>query len=94
MNGPGILRIWNTNCDQLTRSKLYELKQRIDMTNEPPDIIAISEVRAKNATLPPSIQEYQLDGYSAEGINIDSSTGRGMITCHQQSKLHYNSAEL
>ena len=75
----GSLKIWTPNCDTLTNDKLEELKCRISMEDEAPDVIALSEVRPKNAKFPRSLVEYQIAGYEMESRNIENTTGRGII---------------
>lgn len=63
----------------LTKEKLTELKCRIKNHSTPPQVIAVSEVKPKNYKRQLTTQEYNLEGYSMETINISEDTGRGMI---------------
>ena len=71
----GEIVIWSTNADVLTKEKLTELKCR----TTPPHVVAISEVKPKNYKRKLTMQEYNLEGYSNEAVNIDKGKGRGMI---------------
>ena len=44
-----------------------------------PDIIAITEVKPKNARFILSNADYKIEGYEAHTHNLDSGTGRGII---------------
>ena len=83
------LVIWSTNADVFNMDKIVELRSRIFAAKYKPDIIAISEVRAKNqrAEISPTI--YNLDGYAQECININGKVGRGMIL-YVRVGLQYN----
>ena len=70
------MRIWSTNADVLTNIKLLELKSQI--TNNAPEIIAVSEVKPKNSKRNLSLVEDKLPGYSAEHESLlvkDKSRG-------------------
>ena len=58
---------------------MEELKCRISMEDGAPDVIALSEVRPKNAKFPRFLVEYQMEGYEMESRNLDNNTGRGII---------------
>ena len=71
------LEVWYTNADVLTQEKLRELKEDIKSSN-PPDIIAITEVKPKYYTRELSEVEYKIAGYSLEHDNLkekDSTRG-------------------
>ena len=51
----------------------------------PPHVVAISEVKPKHNKRKLTMQEYNLEGYSNEAMNIDEGKGRGMILFIQKS---------
>ena len=75
----GEIIVWYSNADVLTKDKLTELKCRINNNSTPPHIIAISEVKPKHFKRKLTLQEYNLEGYSMETINMNENKGRGMI---------------
>lgn len=83
----GQLNIWITNADVLTQEKLLELKSR--MKENPPDLIAISEVKPKNWKYHAELVQYALDGYEMDFVNLNNDTGRGMIM-YISTKLDFN----
>ena len=86
--GP-IVKIWNTNCDQMTVDKLYELRNRIQMEEEPPDIISISEVKNKTRSTATSLEQYKIEGYMMEGQNLENDQGRGLLVYIKEG-MRYN----
>jgi len=68
-----LIKILYTNADQLTTSKMTELKSRIQHEN--PLIIAICEVKPKNSD---KIFDYTIPGYSLHTVNLDTNIGRGI----------------
>ena len=71
--------MWYSNADVLTKDKLTELKCRIKNNSTPPHVIAISEVKPKHFKRQLTLQEYNLEGYSMETINMNENKGRRMI---------------
>ena len=71
-----------TNADQLTSSKISELKERIQL--EKPLVVAVCEIKSKNANILSS-QDYTIPGYSLHPVNIDAH-GRG-IAIYTHSSL-------
>ena len=84
------LKIYYTNCDCLTQSKLMELKVFVDQCN--PDIIAITELYPKNYIFSPDSVHYNIDGYDL--YMSDSSSGRGVgiytKTCLNATILNFD----
>ena len=61
----------------MTKDKIYELKEDIKSGN-PPDIIAITEIKPKNYTRELAKIDYKIDGYRFEEVNLskrDSTRG-------------------
>ena len=82
--------IWYTNADVLTKEKSTELKCRIKNHSTSPHVVAISAVKPKNYKRKLTMQEYNLEGYSNEAMNIDDGKGRGMILfIHNSFRLKY-----
>ena len=54
-----LIRIWYANADTLTKEKIEELKQEI-ISSEPPDVIAITEIKPKNYKRQLSEVEYKI----------------------------------
>ena len=67
------LKIWYTNADTLTPSKLSELESNIKASH--PDIICITEVNPKNSKDDICDEAYNIEGYSM----TKSNAGRGII---------------
>ena len=64
----------------LLGKKIIELKHRIEQDQDPPHIVAISEVKPKYHKRNIDIIEYQLEGYYIEHKNITmDSIGRGLV---------------
>ena len=72
------LHIWYTNADSL-RNKLTELKDRLKSSIHRPDIITITEVKAKNTRFPQTVAEFNIDGYDIFTHNVENTIGRGII---------------
>ena len=66
------------NADSL-RNKLTELKDRINSASPRPDIIAITEAKAKNTHIQQTTAEFTIDGYDTFMHNLENTTGRGII---------------
>ena len=75
-----------TNADSLS-NKMTEFRSRIKNTEKQLDIIAITEVKPKNAKFILSNADYKNEGYEAHTHNLDSGTGRGIII-YVKSKLN------
>ena len=70
--------MWYSNADVLTKDKLTELKCRIKAPLHH-HVIAISELKRKHLKRQLTLQEYNLEGYSMETMNMNDNKGRGMI---------------
>ena len=66
----GLISIWYTNADTLTKDKLQELKEDINASSAP-DIIAITEMKPKNYTKELTRVEYMIDNYIFEPVNLE-----------------------
>ena len=65
------------NADQLTTTKKDELL--IQIQNEKPMIVAITEAKPKNCAKERSIMDYKLENYSLHPINLQpDDPGRGI----------------
>ena len=62
------------NADQLTSSKMIEVKKIIEGKN--PLIVAVSEVKRKNSK-ERSMMDYEILGYSLHPVNLSTAIGRG-----------------
>ena len=71
------MRVLFTNADQLTTSKMAELRVRVNQ--EKPHILAVSEVKIKNPRKEHASEDYTISGYSLHPINLDKSSGRGIL---------------
>ena len=69
------LKVMFTNADQLTPSKMVELKKQIEI--EKPLIVAVSEVKSKNY-VDYSTMDYNIPGFSLHPVNLDTNIGRGI----------------
>ena len=69
------------NADQLTTSKMAELRTRIQQVK--PMIVAISEVKPKNSR---ERHVYDIPGFTLHPVNLDTSIGRG-IAVYTHSSL-------
>ena len=63
------------NADQLSQSKILELKENI--VQQKPMIIAVCEVKPKNSK-DRTLEDYKLPGFSLHEVNIQSKNGRGI----------------
>ena len=75
------LNVLFTNADQLTTSKMTELRLRIQQ--EKPMIVAVCEVKPKNSR---ERHNYEIPGFSLHPMNLDTSVGRG-IAVYTHSSL-------
>ena len=73
-NSP-VLNIMYTNADQLTTSKMTELRNRIEKNK--PMIVAICEIKPKNSS-DRSLKDYEIPNYSIHPVNLENDTGRGI----------------
>ena len=69
-NDTGLISIWYTNADTLTKDKLQELKEDINASSSP-DIIAITEMKPKKYTKELTEVEYMIDDYIFEPVNFE-----------------------
>ena len=91
-NVPSI-KLMFTNSDQLTPSKIDELKKRINQ--EKPLIIAVSEIKSKNASKKSMLQDYEIPNYSLHHVNLDTEVGRGLaIYSHSSLANSINQLDL
>ena len=91
-NVPSI-KIMFTNSDQLTPSKIDELKTRINQ--EKPLIIAVSEKKTKNASKKRMLRDYEIPNYSLHHVNHDTEVGRGLaIYSHSSLANSINQIDL
>jgi hypothetical protein len=74
LNLPSI-KVMFTNADQLTSSKMIELRKNIE--EEKPLIVAVCEVKPKNAK-EHTVMDYEIPHYSLHPVNLDNNTGRGI----------------
>ena len=79
-----------TNADQLTPSKKVELIQYIE--KEKPMIIAVSEVKPKNAA-EREVLDYCIPDYSIHPVNLDSDIGRG-IAIYTHNSMEKSTVEV
>ena len=91
-NVPSIKIIF-TNSDQLTPSIIDELKTRINQ--EKPLIIAVSEIKPKNASKKRVLQDYEIPNYTLHHVNLDTEVGRGLaIYSHSSLANSINQIDL
>ena len=76
------LEVMYTNADQLTASKMTELKKLIERKN--PLVIAVCEVKPKN-TCERSIKDYEIPNYTLHPVNLLNNVGRGIAVYTHQS---------
>ena len=69
------LKVMFTNADQLTSSKMVELKKHVE--TEKPHIMAICEVKPKNL-IQLTDMDYKIPGYTLHPVNLDNDVGRGV----------------
>ena len=69
------LTVLYTNADQLTSSKIPELKKHIDSVK--PHIVAICEVKRKNGICLTKM-DFEIQGYTLHPLNLDNDVGRGI----------------
>ena len=76
------ISILYTNADQLTPSKMTEL--RILVERKKPLIVAVCEIKPKNGS-ERSLKDYEIPNYSTHPVNLDSSNGRGIAVYTHKS---------
>ena len=76
------IKVMFTNADQLTPSKKVELTERIE--REKPLIVAVSEVKPKHSN-DRDLLDFEIPGYSLHPVNIDETTGRGIVVYTHKS---------
>ena len=76
------LDILYTNADQLTASKMTELKKLVE--RKKPLVIAVCEVKPKN-TCERSKKDYEIPNYTLHPINLYNNEGRGIAVYTHQS---------
>ena len=84
-----------TNADQFTHSKKDELQQRI--ITEKPMIIAVSEVKSKNAKKGNKMTEtdYNIEGYTINPTNMETSSNTGRdIMIYTHSSLDKSTVQI
>ena len=69
------LKVMFTNADQMTPSKMDELKKKMEL--EKPLIVAVSEMKYKNSTESTSM-DYNVPGFTIHPVNLDNKVGRGL----------------
>ena len=70
------LKIMFTNADQLTTSKIIELRNLIQ--TEKPLLVAVSEVKLKNSDERTEV-DYNIPDFSHHPLNLDTDKGRGYL---------------
>ena len=71
-----LLNVIFTNADQLTSSKMSEIKKHIE--NEKPMIVAVCEMKPKNAR-DGCLPDYNITNFSKHPVNLDTNIDRGMV---------------
>ena len=84
------LKIMFTNADQLTTSKMTELKKKIE--SEKPLIIAVCEVKPK-VSKELDEMDYEIPGYTMHPMNLDKNIGRG-IAVYTHSSLNKSTIQI
>ena len=69
------MKIMYTNADQLTTSKMTELRNLIE--RKQPLIVAVCEMKPKNAS-ERSQKDYEIPNYTIHPVNLDNGNGRGL----------------
>ena len=84
------LKIMFTNADQLTTSKIIELRNLIQ--TEKPLLVAVSEVKLKNSDERTEVDYNNLD-FSLHPLNLDTDKGRGILV-YTHSSLKKSSIQI
>ena len=77
------MKILFTNADQLTESKMCELITKIHQ--DKPMIVAVSEVKMKQATKERSLEDFQIPNYTLHPVNLTQRIGRGIAVYTHKS---------
>ena len=88
-HGNGLIGIWYTNADVLTKEKLRELTEDIDTTT-PPDIIAINEIKPKNYGRELNKIDYKISGYEFESVNLDDNGPTRGVALYIRNTLKFS----
>ena len=78
-----------TNADQLTTSKIIELRDLIQ--TEKPLLVAVSEVKLKNSEH--TEVDYNIPDFSLHALNLDPDKGRGILV-YTHSSLEKSSIQI
>ena len=84
------LKIMFTNADQLTTSKIKELRNLIQ--TEKPLLVAVSEVKLKNSDERTEV-DYNIPDFSLHPLNLDTDKGRGILV-YTHSSLEKSSIQI
>lgn len=79
--------------DTFSFDKQLELSERLKITENTPQVIALQEVKPKNNRYVKSAEEYKLDGYSIIEYNIKENEGRGLLL-YVKGDITCNTVEL
>ncbi|XP_076036825.1 uncharacterized protein LOC143022485 [Oratosquilla oratoria] len=82
------LKVMFSNVDVFCMDKLNELKAKINEDKEPPQIIAIQEVKPKNYRYERDIIEYIIQGYEIYGENLKQGVDRGLLLYVKEDIQH------
>ena len=77
------LDVLYTNADQLTSSKMTELRKLVE--RKKPLVIAVCEVKAKNRKTERAEKDYEIPNYTLHPINLYNNDGRGIAVYTHQS---------
>lgn len=77
-----------------TVDKIHELKARLDLMEEKPSIISISEVKPKNFKFERQLSEYIIDGYELVPINLGIRDGGRGLLIYVKDNLTFNHINL
>ena len=84
------LKVLYTNADQLSTGKMIELRKRIE--KEKPMIVAICEVKPKNAS-DRNLKDFEIPNFTIHPVNLEKETGRG-IALYIHSSLEKSAIHL
>lgn len=79
IKGCNNLFILFSNVDTFSTNKQIKLKERLQLMEQTPQIIALQEVKPKNCRYEKFIEEYKLDGYDIIEHNLSAKEGRGLL---------------
>ena len=77
------LDVLYTNADQLTSSKMTELKKLVE--RKKPFVIAVCEVKPKHRKTKRSEKDYEIPNYTLHPTNLYNNDGRGIAVYTHQS---------